>query len=41
MIGGRPAAGDRNLNFFGGITAGSGWLTLVGTAGVVALIALQ
>lgn len=35
------AAGDKNLNFFGGITAGSGWLTLVGTAGVVALIALQ
>jgi hypothetical protein len=35
------AAGDRNLDFFGGITAGSGWLTVLGSAGVVIMIALQ
>ena len=34
------AAGDKPLDFFGGITAVSGWLTLVGSAGVVALIVL-
>ena len=35
------AAHDRNLNFFAGITAGSGWLSLIGAVGVVALVALQ
>jgi hypothetical protein len=35
------AARDPSLNFFGGITAGSGWLTLVGTAGLLVLIGLQ
>ena len=35
------AAKDPSLNFFGGITAGSGWLTLVGTAGLLVLIGLQ
>ena len=35
------AAGDKSLDFFGGIAAGSGWLALVGAAGVLVLIALQ
>ena len=33
--------GDPSLNFFGGIAAGSGWLALVGSIGVIVLIALQ
>ncbi|MBY4595051.1 hypothetical protein K3217_05795 [bacterium BD-1] len=35
------AAKDPSLNFFGGIAAGSGWLTLAGTAGLLVLIGLQ
>lgn len=35
------AAADRALNFFGGIAAGSGWLTLLGTLGTIALVAIQ
>ena len=35
------AARDPSLNFFGGIAAGSGWLALIGSAGVLLLIALQ
>jgi hypothetical protein len=35
------AAGDRNLDFFAGITAGSGWLALIGTAGVLVQIGMQ
>lgn len=35
------AAGDRNLDFFAGITAGSGWLTVAGAAGVLIMVALQ
>lgn len=35
------AAGDRPLDFFAGIAAGSGWLTLLGGVGVLVLIALQ
>ena len=35
------AAGDRNLDFFAGITAGSGWLTVVGLAGILWLVVLQ
>ena len=31
---------DAAMNFFGGIAAGSGWLTLVGTIGTVTLITL-
>ena len=31
---------DAAMNFFGGIAAGSGWLTLIGALGTVALIAL-
>ena len=31
---------DAARNFFGGIAAGSGWLTLVGTIGTVTLITL-
>ncbi len=32
---------DPSLDFFGGIAAGSGWLALVGTVGVLVLIAIQ
>ncbi len=35
------SAGDQALNFFAGIAAGSGWLTLLGAAGLLVLIALQ
>lgn len=32
---------DASLNFFGGIAAGSGWLTVLGTVGLLVLIGLQ
>ena len=35
------AARDQNLNFFAGITAGSGWLTLIGATGLLIQMALQ
>ena len=35
------AAHDQNLNFFAGITAGSGWLTLIGATGLLIQMALQ
>ncbi len=35
------AAGDKPLDFFAGIAASSGWLTLLGAAGLLVLIALQ